>query len=219
MSKQTTNCKIRAIKPINYPMLVDFLYTAIFQSPGAEPLPREVVEKPEIAIYIDGFGSQKDDIGVIAEQDGKIVGMAWTRIIPGFGHIDDDTPELAISVLPEYRNQGVGTKLLKKLFEVLAQKGYKQTSLSVQKANPALHLYERMEYKTVGENDEDYIMVRELKKEVQAYGVGLGISFGVLFGVVIGVITDNLGLWIGVGMCLGIAVGSSWHAIGKRKKK
>jgi ribosomal protein S18 acetylase RimI-like enzyme len=219
MSKQKNDCKIREIKPVNYPVLADFLYLAIFQPPGAEPLPREVIEKPEIAIYIDGFGSQKGDMGVVAELDGKIVGAAWTRIIPAFGHIDDDTPELAISVLPEYRNQGIGTKLLKQLFTQLAQKGFKQTSLSVQKANPALRLYERMEYKSVSENDADYIMVRELKKELLAYGTGLGISFGLLFGVAIGVATDNLALWIGIGLCLGVGVGSSWNAIDKRKKK
>ncbi|MDR0905557.1 MAG: GNAT family N-acetyltransferase [Oscillospiraceae bacterium] len=210
MSKQKKNCKIRAIKPADYPALADFL---------AEPPSREVVEKPEIALYIDGFGSQKGDIGVVAEQNGKIIGAAWTRIIPGFGHVDDDTPELAISVLPEYRNQGIGAKLLKQLFTQLAQKGFKQTSLSVQKANPALRLYERMEYKTVSENGEDVVMVRELKKELQSYGAGLGISFGLLFGVVVGVITDDLGLWIGVGLCLGIAVGGGWYAVDKRKKK
>jgi ribosomal protein S18 acetylase RimI-like enzyme len=86
-----------------------------------------------------------------------------SRIIPAFGHIDDKTPELAISVLPEYRNQGIGGELLQKLFELLVEKGYKQTSLSVQKENPALHLYQRMGYKIVCENDEDYIMIRNLE--------------------------------------------------------
>jgi ribosomal protein S18 acetylase RimI-like enzyme len=80
-------------------------------------------------------------------QENKIVGAAWTRVIPAFGHIDDETPELAISVLPEYRNKGIGTKLLKGLFERLAEQGYRQTSLSVQKENPAFHLYQRMGYK------------------------------------------------------------------------
>jgi ribosomal protein S18 acetylase RimI-like enzyme len=219
MSKQKNNCKIRAIKQTDYPVLADFLYLAVFQPPDAEPLPREVIEKPEIAVYIDGFGSQTGDIGVVAEQDGKIVGAAWTRIIPAFGHIDDDTPELAISVLPEYRNQGIGGKLLKQLFTLLAQNRYKQTSLSVQKKNPALHLYDRMEYKPVRENDEDIVMVRELKKEAEDYGIGIGMCFGLAIGAAIGSITSDVGTWIPVGMCLGLAVGSCWYTLGKRKKK
>jgi ribosomal protein S18 acetylase RimI-like enzyme len=162
MKELKMKSKIRSMKPADYSVLADFLYHAIFQLPGAESLPREVLSKPEIAIYIDGFGG-KDDLGVVAEQNGQIVGAAWTRIIPAFGHVDNDTPELAISVLPEYRRQGIGMKLLKKLFELLAEKGYKQTSLSVQKDNPAVHLYQRMGYRTVSENDEDYIMVQDLK--------------------------------------------------------
>jgi ribosomal protein S18 acetylase RimI-like enzyme len=218
MSELKVKTKIRSIKPADYSVLPDFLYHAIFLPPGAEPLPREVLDKSEIAIYIDGFGG-KDDCGVVAEQNGNILGVAWTRIIPAFGHVDDDTPELAISVLPEYRCQGIGTKLLKKLFERLAEKGYKQTSLSVQKDNPALHLYQRMGYTTISENDEDYIMVRDLKKELQDYGIALGICFGVAIGSVIGSITGDIGTWLPIGLCLGIALGSCWHAFGKRNKK
>ncbi|MDR3294968.1 MAG: GNAT family N-acetyltransferase [Clostridiales Family XIII bacterium] len=163
----------RPISPAEYPLLADFLYHAIFIPPGTEPAPREVIEKPEIAVYIDGFGSQKGDTGVLSVQENKIVGAAWTRIIPAFGRIDDETPELAISVLPEYRGQGTGTELLKALFEKLSEQGYRQTSLSVQKENPALRLYQRMGYKTVRENDEDYIMVRSLKEEMRGTNDGM----------------------------------------------
>ncbi|GHU40541.1 hypothetical protein FACS1894111_01380 [Clostridia bacterium] len=218
--------KIRQIEPTDYAVLKDFLYHAIFVPTGAAPLPRDVIEKPEIAIYINGFNSSgkeaiKGDCGVVAVLDGKIVGVAWTRIIPAFGHIDDETPELAISVFPEYRKQGIGTDLLKKLFELLAEKGYKQTSLSVQKDNPALHLYERLGYKTVRENGEDFIMLRDLKQEVQAFGMALGMCFGLMFGAVIGTVTDDTSTWLPIGMCLGVAIGGCsrwWSMVGKRKE-
>jgi ribosomal protein S18 acetylase RimI-like enzyme len=219
MSKPKTNCKIRAIKPADYHILADFLYLSIFQPPGAEPLLRDIIEKPEIAVYIDGFGSVKSDCGVVVEQDGNIVGAAWARKIHGYGHIDDDTPELAISVLPEYRNQGIGGKMLKNLFELLVEKGVKQTSLSVQKANPAWHLYQRLGYKTESESDDDYIMLHELKQELQARGIGLGMCFGVAFGAVIGSITGEIGTWIPIGLCIGMAVGCGWFEISKRRKK
>jgi len=211
--------KIRPIKPADYPLLPDFLYHAVFQPPGATPLPREVVEKPEIAIYIKDFGGGKGDVGLVAEIDGKIIGVAWTRIIPAYGHIDDETPELAISVLPEYRSQGVGTKLMKRLFQLLAEKGFKQTSLSVQKNNPAARLYEWLGYKTVRENSEDFIMVRHLYIKIHNIGTWAGIYLGILTGGLLAALTDigNPGMWMCAGMALGSVLGNLAFVKGKRK--
>ena len=157
---------VRVIKESEYPLLEDFLYNAIFLPPGADPVPREIIFVPEIYIYIEDFG-RPDDCGLVAEQDGEIIGAAWTRIIPAYGHIDDDTPELAISVLPGRRNSGVGTMLMSSLFEHLRSLGYKRTSLSVQKDNPAVRFYERMGYHIIGERidhagNADYLMLKEL---------------------------------------------------------
>ena len=216
--------KIRRMKSADYAGLEDFLYNAVYIPPGEEMPPREVIFEPEIYIYIDGFGSKSGDLGVVAEQDGKIIGAAWTRIIPAYGHVDENTPELAISILAEYRGKGIGTKMMKKLFAFLAEKGYKQTSLSVQKNNPAVRFYERLGYKITNEKldhtgHEDYIMVRDLSKERQEYGVSLGICFGVAFGSVIGTITGNIGFWLPIGLCLGISCGAAWSLAGKSKKK
>ena len=139
----------------------EFLYLAIFVPPGASPPPRDVIFRPELFVYIDSFGV-KDDCGLVFELDDKIVGAAWTRIIPAYGHVDDDTPELAISVLPEHRGQGIGTALLTQLLELLRERGYRQTSLSVQKTNPAARLYLRTGYEIIHENEEDYIMIKSL---------------------------------------------------------
>jgi ribosomal protein S18 acetylase RimI-like enzyme/SAM-dependent methyltransferase len=160
------NLKIREIKSQDYFILEDFLYNAAFVPPGEEPFPREIIFEPEIYIYIKDFG-KKDDCGVVAEMDGKIVGAAWTRIIPAYGHIDSQTPELAISVLPEWRGQSIGTQLMQYLFYLLYKRGYKQTSLSVQKDNPAVRFYERLGYEITGErldhaNNEDYLMIKPL---------------------------------------------------------
>ena len=159
---------IREITKNEYPLLEDFLYSAIFIPPGKEAPPRKLIFEPEIYIYIKDFGG-KDDCGVVAEEGGKIVGAAWTRIIPAYGHIDGDTPELAISVLAEYRSQGIGTMLMTRLFELLHEHGYKRTSLSVQKNNPAVRLYKRLGYSVTDEKadhagHEDYIMIKRLDK-------------------------------------------------------
>jgi len=160
---------IRLMLESDYKYLDEFLYQAIFIPEGAEPPQKSIISDPEIFIYIKDFGTQPGDLGVVAELKGRVVGAAWTRIIPAYGHIDSDTPELAISVLPEFRGLGIGTGLLNKLFEILRENGYKQTSLSVQKDNPAVHLYRRLGYKITGDRldhagNEDYLMVKELQK-------------------------------------------------------
>ena len=76
-----------------------------------------------------------------------------------YGHIDKDTPSLAISLLPEYRGQGIGTKLLSNLLSLLYEKGFHQVSLSVQKKNPAFHLYKRAGFQILEEKGTEYLML------------------------------------------------------------
>lgn len=161
------NAKVRVMRESDYVCLPEFLYQAIYIPEGMKPPPRSIINDPEIFIYIKDFGAQADDLGVVAEQNGQIIGAAWTRIISACGHIDNETPELAISIFPEFRGYGIGTKLMKKLFEVLRQNGYKKTSLSVQKNNPAGRFYKRLGYEISGERldhagHEDYLMIKEL---------------------------------------------------------
>lgn len=162
------NAKVRHMRTSDYICLPEFLYQAIFIPEGVEPPPRSIINTPQIFAYIKDFGTQVGDLGVVAEQNGQIVGAAWTRIIPAYGHINADTPELAISILPEFRGYGIGTKLMKKLFKVLRSKGYAQTSLSVQKDNPAVRLYNRLGYIITEEKldhvgNADFIMIKDLR--------------------------------------------------------
>ena len=161
------HARVREMNESDYPCLNEFVYQAIF-IPDGEPLPpRDIIFRPEISIYFENFGKQAGDLGVVAEQNGQVVGAAWTRIIAAYGHIDNETPELAIAILPEFRGCGIGTKLMKKLFAVLRENGYTQTSLSVQKNNPAVRFYEWLGYRTVenrpDETDhEDHLMIKRL---------------------------------------------------------
>lgn len=161
------NARVRTMRESDYIVLNEFLYQAIFIPEGAELPQRDIIEDPEIFVYVKDFGKQPGDLGVVAEQNGQIVGAAWTRIIPAFGHIDNETPELAISILPEFRGYGIGTKMMKNLFKVLRENGYKQTSLSVQKDNPAVRFYKRLGYVMTGDRldhagHEDYLMQKDL---------------------------------------------------------
>lgn len=153
---------IRPMNPSECPLLEDFLYEAIFLPEGVAPPSRDIILLPELQLYIAEFGTQKVDIAFVAEVEKKIVGAAWSRIVNDYGHIDDRTPSLSISLYSEYRNQGIGTKLFQKLLDQLAEEGYEKASLSVQKANYAAKMYLKMGFYVVKENEEDYVMVIDL---------------------------------------------------------
>ena len=52
---------------------------------------------------------------------------------------------------------------MKKMISYLVEKGYNQTSLSVQKENYAARMYQKLGFEIIGENDEDYLMLLKLR--------------------------------------------------------
>ena len=153
---------IREMRNEEYCLLDNFLYEAIYIPAGTAAPPKSVITCPELQIYIADFGNSKQDKALIAEVDGNIVGAIWARIMNDYGHIDDETPSLAIAVYKDYRGKGIGKELLSFLLSCMKEKGYKQVSLSVQKQNPAVRLYKKTGFITVKETDEEYIMVRTI---------------------------------------------------------
>lgn len=156
------NYKIREISKEEYSLLEDFLYEAIFLPEGMAAPPKSIIRQPQLQVYIKDFGKKKDDIGLVAEAGSRAVGAVWGRIMKDYGHINDTTPSLAISLYKEYRGLGIGTALLKAMLGILRQRGYQQTSLAVQKANYAVEMYRKAGFEIVDENEEEYIMVCRL---------------------------------------------------------
>lgn len=154
--------KIRTITEEEISLLQDFVYKAIFVPVGLPAPPKSIINHPELQVYLSDFGKQKDDTGLVAEVHKKVVGAVWARIMDDYGHIDDDTPSLAISLYQDYRGLGIGTALMKEMLRVLKDKGYGQVSLSVQKANYAVKLYRKTGFEVVRENEEEYIMLCRL---------------------------------------------------------
>lgn len=158
------NYMIRPLKESEYPLLEDFLYEAIFQPDEKNLAPRSIIQKPELQVYIEGFGTKKDDYCFCAEVEGKVVGAVWVRTINGFGNIDNHTPEFAISLYKQFRGQGIGTALMRQMLTYLRSQSYLKTSLAVQKANYALKMYQSVGFNIIGENDQEYIMECILNK-------------------------------------------------------
>ncbi len=158
---------IREIKPAEVYLLENFLYEAIFQKDGTDPLPREIVNSPELRIYTEDFG-KPDDFCLVAVHESEIVGAAWARILAGdpkgYGHMDARTPELSISLYKEYRDRGIGTELIQSMLQMLKERGYQQVSLSVQKDNRAVRLYKKIGFTVAKEIGEEFVMVYHISE-------------------------------------------------------
>ncbi|MDU1890589.1 MAG: GNAT family N-acetyltransferase [Dysgonomonas sp.] len=162
------NINIRPIKKDELHILENLLYEAIFQSENSASLPFEIIYSPDIYVYIEDWGKSKNDLCLIGEIDGKIVGGVWTRIlageVKGYGNIDNTTPEFAISLFKEFRKKGYGTLLMAEMINLLKQKSYKRVSLSVNKENYAARMYKNLGFEVIKENEEDLLMVLNLEK-------------------------------------------------------
>jgi ribosomal protein S18 acetylase RimI-like enzyme len=154
--------KIRELKLEEAKVLDTFLFEAIYIPQGVASPSKEIINKPELQIYVEEFGSKNGDLCFVAEVDSLIVGAVWVRIMNDYGHIDDETPSFAISLLKDYRNYGIGTALMKKMLEELRNKGYKKASLAVQKVNYAVGMYKKVGFEIIDENEEEYIMICQL---------------------------------------------------------
>lgn len=150
---------IREITKKEYSLLETFLYEAIFVPEGMSAPPKSIVRQPELQVYVTDFGKKKEDTGLVAVVGTKVVGAVWVRIMKDYGHINDTTPSFAIALYKEYRGVGIGTALMKKMLCLLKQKGYKQASLAVQKANYAVKMYKKIGFEIVEEKEEEYIMI------------------------------------------------------------
>jgi ribosomal protein S18 acetylase RimI-like enzyme len=153
---------IRAIDAPSSDRLRYYLWLSIFTPPGAEAPPADVVERPDLALYIAGWGRYGDD-GVLAidTATGADVGAAWLRLWPGpetgYGYVDRSTPELAIAVRPASRGRGIGTCLLDTLLDRASQR-HRAVSLSVSRESPAIALYQRLGFRVIAEAGSSFTM-------------------------------------------------------------
>ncbi|MCX8212898.1 MAG: GNAT family N-acetyltransferase [SAR202 cluster bacterium] len=82
---------------------------------------------------------------------------------PGYGFIDESIPEVSIAVLGSFRCRGIGTELLSTLLEKAADAGFQALSLSVSKDNPALQLYEKLEFAKVKSAEWSWTMSHRIR--------------------------------------------------------
>ena len=142
MNAEETTIVVRRGGAQDVRFLRDMLHHAYYwkeRAPDSGPGP--------VALYVKAWG-RPGDTAVIAIEKGFPVGAAWYRLFgrdrPGYGFVDERTPELAIAVVPNARGKGVGSALLDALLGRARAAGYPTISLSVDRANAgAIELYER----------------------------------------------------------------------------
>ena len=122
---------------------------------------RERIPGSRTSRYVRGWG-RPEDTAVIALEGGFAVGAAWYRLFtaeePGYGFVDESTPELAIAVVPSKRGHGIGEKLLTSLMDRAREAGYESLSLSVEPENPSRKLYERHGFEVVDRGEDAWTM-------------------------------------------------------------
>lgn len=158
-------CLFRALKREDQPAVRSLFYHAIFVPEGDEPLLQSIVDHPDLVKYWQGWG-REGDLAYGALLDREWIGLAWARLFPpdqpGYGFVDKDIPELSMAVLPNFRNQGIGSKLLEMLLASLRTHKVRSLSLSVDQRNPAIRLYQRFGFRIVGTPGTDYTMLLNL---------------------------------------------------------
>ena len=81
---------------------------------------------------------------------------------PGFGFVDEQTPEVAIAVVPSRRGRGIGSELLDALIELAKEQGRGSLSLSVADDSPAMHVFEKQGFEKVEQTDGSWTMRLQL---------------------------------------------------------
>ena len=114
---------------------------------------------PTFQKYIGGF-PRPTDLGFIAVREVQDVGAIWSRYFtaddPGYGFVNEQTPELGIGVVAGRRGEGIGRALM----NVMLAASTTDLSLSVEDGNPAIELYRKSGFAEVGRVGNSTTMLR-----------------------------------------------------------
>lgn len=159
--------KLRPATSDDLPLLCEMLIEAAFwrSSDVKPPADRELTD-PFLERYVEGW-PRDGEFGVVAEEGGHPLGAAWCRFFtaaePGYGFVDEAVPELSVAVRPGSRRRGVGTAMLREILRQASDRNLERLSLSVERDNPSVSLYERLGFETRGSVGNAWTMVSVLE--------------------------------------------------------
>jgi len=162
------NIKLCKYQNSDFPFLKEMLYEAVFWRKGPNtPSFEEGLELPDVKKAIDDFEKRDGDVAVVAFSDDHTpVGAAWLRYwnekdsIRGF--IAENIPVLVLGVKGEFRQQGIGSRLIEWLIDYSSEHSIQQISLCVSKDNHALDLYRKTGFIEFSDLDHSFNMVTKI---------------------------------------------------------
>ena len=123
---------------------------------------QDLKSRPEFGHYTQ-LVLGRGDFGFVAERADEVVGVVWALFLPaddpGYGFLEDSTPEVSLWVREDSRGRGVGTLLLRQLQQEAATRGIARLSLSVEADNHAKRLYASEGFMQVAGREHDGVMV------------------------------------------------------------
>src|SRR5438874_7344777 len=148
--------EIRQLTCQDEPILWEILYYGFSSSGKSEPPSRDVVRRPEISRYVEGWG-RAGDTGFVAhdKKNRALLGAAWLRRPTDKS---DASPELALAVKPEHRRYGIGTALLTQL--VRANPDHSTISVCSVAGKRGMRRYERVGFKCIKQRPHAALMHR-----------------------------------------------------------
>jgi len=120
---------------------------------------------PDLPVYryVKSWG-RRGDAGVVAFDGPNPYGAAWYRLFPadapGFGFVDEQTPELTIAVVPSHRGHGTGAELLEALLARAREEGFSRISLSAEPGQT--RFYEKHGFREHAREERTVTMVADL---------------------------------------------------------
>lgn len=158
MGSKFININIRPLTKADQEDLWHWLHLALWDPPPAPLRPIEVLEHPGVRIYAEDWG-RHGDVGVVTEVDGVSAGACWMRLVPnqqGLAYVDEETPQLGISLKQAHHGKGHGRNMLEAALQAAWSAGFPAVSLTVHPENPAIALYQKCGFRYVESKANGY---------------------------------------------------------------
>ena len=157
---------IRLANQDDLPFLREMIYeAACWDEEGVRRSMEEVFQRPKTAAYVEDW-VRPGDAGLIAAEDETLrpLGAAWYRLFTpercAYGFVDEQTPELVIAVIEEFRGRHIGSQLIEGLKRLAKAQGHQRLSLAVEPKNlRARLLYAKTGFRELREDDNLIVMV------------------------------------------------------------
>ncbi|PPA71143.1 GNAT family N-acetyltransferase [Jeotgalibacillus proteolyticus] len=136
------------------PFLLEMLYESIHIPENKPPL-NELLASEGLKKYSQHWGRPGDEALVAVDRNNILLGAIWYRLFsseePGYGFVNEATPEIGMAVTKEARGKGLGSLLMKEAIRLAQEQGYSALSLSVDPENVhAVMLYKKYGFTEVG---------------------------------------------------------------------